>query len=245
MIFMLGACVEPYDPPLKYTHVNYLVVDGFLNASDGLATVKLTRTLPVKSAEGIPAESGAMVRLEDDLGSVFQLSEIQSGIYSGTVAGVSDENMYRIVIRTTDNREYASDFIVLMETPAIDSLHYTVLDDGVEFAVNTHDPTGTSRHYRWKFIETYQYRSSFNSLFKFSTQGTVFRHPSESIHTRWRSLESKGIIVGTTKHLEQSIVSNFPITFIPKGSTKLSVKYSLLVQQQTLTEEAYNYWLNL
>src|SRR5205085_5124378 len=32
---------------------------------------------------------------------------------------------------------------------------------------------------------------------------------------------------------------------IPKGSIKLSIKYSILLEQKALTEEAYNYWLNL
>lgn len=245
MIFMLGACVEPYDPPLKYSDVNYLVVDGFLSSSEGYATVRLTRTLPVKSGEAIPAESGAMVRLEDELGAVFPLSETQSGVYQGNVSGVTPENRYRVVIRTKDNREYTSDLVVVMEAPAIDSLHYSFLDDGVEFAVTTHDPTGAARHYRWDYVETYEYNSNFNSLFKFTPIGVEFRHPSESIYTCWRTNESTGLLVTTTKHLDEAVVSNFPITFIPKGSIKLSVKYSLLVKQQALTEEAYDYWLNL
>ena len=61
----------------------------------------------------------------------------------------------------------------------------------------------------------------------------------------WRTEEVPDIKVTTTKHLQQSIVSHFPVIFIPGGSRKISLKYSPLVKQQALTEEAYNYWLSL
>ena len=245
MIFILGACIEPYDPPVKYADVNRLVADGFLNATEGVATVKLTRTLPLKSSENMPAESGAAVRIEDDKGVFYPLSETGEGVYSGTVLNTNTENLYRLVFRTNDNKEYASDFVEIKHSPAIDSVAYSFLTDGVEFSVNTHDPTGESRHYRWKYVETYEYNSNFNSLFMFSGDEIIFRPHTLSLYTCWKTNLSTGILVSTTKHLQESVVSKFPITFIPKGSLKISAKYSLLVQQQALTDEAYDYWLNL
>ena len=245
VIFYLCACVEPFDPPVNDADVNYLVVDGLLNASEDLATVILSRTLPVKNAEETPAESSATVRLEDENGIFYPLSETEAGFYSGSVPNASSETRYRLVIHTNDNQEYVSDFIVIMETPVIDSISYTGSDDGVEFAVNTHDPSGTSRHFRWKYEETYEYNSNFNSLFTFSGDQVIWRPLDQSIFTCWRTVRSTDILVGSTKHLQQSVVSQFPLTFIPKESEKISVKYSLLVQQQALTQEAYDYWLNL
>jgi len=246
MIFITGACIEPYDPPLDSTDVSYLVVDGFLNATEGTATVRLTRTLPVKSTESVPSEQGAVVRIEDDSGMSYPLAEISSGTYNGNIADPDFESTYRLIIQTNDGHQYASDFIEVLETPAVDSITWSVANDGVEFAVTTHDPSGKSRHFRWQFIETYEYHSTYPSNYMLTDNGTVIsRPPEQKGKICWKSSPSTDIIVASTKHLKTAIVSKSPLTLIPFGSIELTVKYSILVQQQALSDEAYDYWLNL
>lgn len=239
-----GACIEPYDPPLDNSDINLLVVDGFLNASDGVATVSLSRTQPVKDEEEAPRETGAQVFIQDGSQNLFPLFEIQTGVYQGTLPDMHSEEQYSLII-VSKGQEYASDYITIVETPEIDSITWSIKNDGVEFYVNTHDPSNESRFYRWKYSETYEYNSDFNSILKFGEDEIVARPPSESIFTCWKTNQSTGILVGSTKHLEQSIVSRFPITFVPQGDIRIRVCYSLLVEQQALTEDAYEYWLNL
>ena len=244
-IIAVNACVEPYDPPLDNEDISLLVVDGFLNATTDTAQVRLTRTLPVKSPDIIPGEQRALVRIEDDQGLIYTLSESGGGFYRGPVPDARPGTSYRVLIRTSNNREYVSEFSNIIQAPPIDSITYHVDNDGVEFLVNAHDSENISRNYRWTFVETYEYKANFNSLFKFEGQEPVFRPLTESIFTCWRSNQSTDILVGSTKHLEESVVSEFPVLFIPKESIKISVKYSLLLQQQALTDEAYNYWSQL
>lgn len=244
-VFIAGACIEPYDPPVDDRDVNFLVVDGFINATDGTASVKLTRTLPVASKETIPAESGAHVSIEDEQGVTSLLTETETGVYTGWIADISFDTRYRLIIRTRDSNEYASDLISLQETPPIDSISYSAVTDGLEFAVSTHDVTRQSRYFRWKFWETYEYHSSFNSSFMFSGKDVVIRPADQSLFTCWRTIASSSILIGSTEHLSESVISKFPVTVVPEGSVKLSLKYSLLVRQQSLSPEAYNYWLNL
>lgn len=245
VICVVNACIEPYDPRLKDRDVNLLVVDGFLNTSEGMATISLTRTQPVKSADAIPVVSGAAVYIEDGSGNLSPLTETDAGTYSGKVSAPESDARYRLIIRTNDNREYLSHFIAIMETPPIDSISYDVASDGLQFAVNTHDPAKIARHYRWTFTETYEYHSRFNSVYMFTPEEIIFRTPEASIHTCWKTNVSTGIMVASNKHLTESVISQAPLTFIPRASVKISVKYSLLVQQQAITEEEYNYWLTL
>jgi hypothetical protein len=240
-----GACVDLYDPPVSDDDVGYLVVDGVLNAAKGEATVFLTRTIPVKSNDEVPAESGASVWIEDEEGTLYPLTETQGRLYSGDVSNVSSGSKYRLVVHTRDNHEYVSEFTEVVESPGIDSISYSVLEEGVEFSVNTHDPAGSARHFRWKYMETYEYRSNFHSSYMFADKEVIVRPPDRSIYTCWKSEPSTGILVTSTNHLKESIVSRFPVTFISKGSLKLSVKYRLLVEQQALTQEGYDYWLGL
>lgn len=246
VVFIAGACIEPYDPPVDDRDVNFLVVDGFINATDGTASVKLTRTLPVASDETIPAESGAHVSIEDEQGVTTSLTETETGVYAGGMPDIRFDTRYRLIIRTRDSNEYASDLISLQETPPIDSISYSVVTDGLELAVSTHDVTHQSRYFRWKFWETYEYHSRFYSLFMFSATREVLTRPAEqSIFTCWRTIASTSILIGSTEHLSESVISKFPLTVVPEGSVKLSLKYSLLVRQQSLSPEAYNYWLTL
>ncbi|MEO5600285.1 MAG: DUF4249 domain-containing protein [Cyclobacteriaceae bacterium] len=245
-ILITGACVEPYDPPVNDEDVRFLVVDGFINASNGVASVTLTRTQPVASDQPPPAESGAKLSIEDKNGLKYQLSESGNGMYSGIVPNVNFETQYRLLITTNNDRQYTSVFISLQQTPAIDSISYRNTKDGLELSVSAHDITGQSKYYRWKYIETYEYNSDFNSEFMFTSAGVVdYRPPSQFIYTCWKTTRSTNILVGSTERLKESVVSRFPLTVIPDGAKQLSRKYSILIRQQTLSLEGYNYWLNL
>jgi len=246
MIFITIACVEPYEPKVDSTDINLLVVDGFLNASDGVATVTLTRTEPVPSIETNAYEFGALVSIEDDRGLLYPLAETGSGQYSGTVANISFENQYRLLITTRSDSQYSSEFISLMKTPPIDSIGYGLSRDGLQVTVSTHDNTNRSHYYRWTFTETFEYHANFSSLFKFTGIGVVeYRLPRELNFKCWRTDVSTGIVVGTTARLKEAVVNQFPVTVIPVGSLKISRKYSILLRQQTLSAEAYEYWSNL
>lgn len=245
ILLILAACVEPYDPPLDDAQPDYLVVDAFLDITKGQATVKLTRTLPVKSHEPVPSQRAAIVRIEDGDGLFYDLSESSPGLYTGNVISADPYSVYRLSIQTPDGHKYASDFVEVMATPPIDSITYSVKNDGIEFAVTTHDPANTANHFRWKFVETYEYHSNYHSNYMIVGGSAVLRPADLRANVCWTTTESKDIIVSSTEHLQQSVVSKFPVNFIPYGSLKLTVKYSLLLQQQTLTDEAYNYWINL
>lgn len=245
LFFVTSACVESYDPPVDNTDVNFLVVEAFLDASDGSVHVNLTRTLPVTSNETVPVEAGAFVSIEVEGGSTYQLDETAPGVYSGMVFEISFDTQYRLQIQTQDEEVYTSDFIHLKDTPPLGDIDYSMVRDGLQLTVSTNDMSGLSNYYRWKFWETYEYTSNYNSAYMFLGDTIDLRPADRNIHTCWRTLPSTDIFVASTKSLTESVVSNFPLIIIPRGSIKVMRKYSLLVQQQALSAEAYNYWLNL
>jgi hypothetical protein len=190
-------------------------------------------------------ETGASVRIENGEGNLYLLAETEPGIYTGSLPDASSEQTYRLLIHTSGSREYISDFVEIAVTPPIDSVTWSGTPDGLQFAVTTHDPANASQFFRWKFQETYEYNADFNSVFWYDGGEIVYRPLDQSIFTCWRTNRSTDILVTSTRHLDQSVVNKFPITFIPKESIKISVGYSMLLQQQALTEQAYNYWSNL
>jgi hypothetical protein len=244
VLILLLSCVEPYNPHVDNRELNLLVVDAFLNASTDSATVLLTRTLPVESHAIPPSETGALVRIEDDQGGIYQLEEKAQGIYSGRVDGITASRLYRVRI-TTGTGDYASDLVTVAQTPPIDSITYDASPDGVGLYVTTHDPTNQLRYYQWDYDETFEYNSEFFSLFMFQGDEIVPRPLELAQHTCWKTNFSTDILVGTTTRLKESIISKFPVSFIPNGSVKLTVEYSVLVRQHAITAEAYEYWSRL
>jgi hypothetical protein len=188
---------------------------------------------------------GAFVRVEDGEENTYALAETGLGTYTGSVTDAGSDKTYRLLITTSDNRDYASDYISIVDTPPIDSVTWSADPNGVEFAVTTHDPTHRAKHFRWKYEETYEFNAAYNSLYKWENRQVIPRELNESLYTCWRTLESTDIIVGSARLLNEAVISKFPVTVVPLQSRKLSVKYSLLVKQQALTEEAYNYWSSL
>jgi hypothetical protein len=239
-------CVEPYDPPASASNPNFLVVDAFVDVNNGSASVKLTRTVPLASNELPAFENNAIVSLEDESGSIYQLNNTTSGTYNVSSLNLDLTKKYRLNVRTTSNKEYQSDFVEIKVSPEIDSISYFTDEyDQLNINVNTHDATGGSRFYRWHVVETWEYQSNYPSGY-ILRDGIVYeRPPAQGIHTCWRTDATTQIMIGTTQHLEQDIVVNYNLMKIPGGAFKIARKYSLLVQQTVLTPDAYEYWKNL
>jgi len=245
LLIIVGGCVEPYDPPVKNEDVRFLVVDAFLNSRDGSITANLFRTFPLYSTEPPPPELKASVMLEDDQGFSASLTETGNGAYNLNGLSVDLGKKYRLHIRTSDKEEYLSAFVAITTTPAIDSVFWLPGNDGVRVYVNTHDVTGKTRYYKWDNTETYEYTSSYSSALKLVKGEAVPRYENDYIYRCWRTIPSTNIHVGSSVKLQEDAIRNAQLAFLKKGSIKLSYRYSALVRQQAITEEAYNYWLQL
>jgi hypothetical protein len=246
LLIVLAGCLEPYEPPTTKENIRMLVVDAFLNTSQGIMEVNLSYTTPLTSTSPPPKVDFATVELQDDEGRSIPLFWVGGGKYQIQGSLTNPGRTYRLYIRTESNKEYVSDFVAMKRTPPIDDVVYSVNGNDLEINLNTHDPSGNSRYYRWTYVETFRYRSNFPSAYvKPPGAQPRLRLPEEEIHVCWRSDTSRQIILGSTNHLSEDVVSNFNVLTVPGGSLKLSDRYSVLVQQQALSLEVYNYYLNL
>jgi hypothetical protein len=58
----------------------------------------------------------------------------------------------------------------------------------------------------------------------------------------WANDTLRDVLIRSTKEQDQDKVVAFPLRFIPETSYIFRVKYSILVQQFSLSAEAFNYW---
>jgi hypothetical protein len=240
------SCVEPYDIPTDPAIQDILVVDGFMNATERIATITLSHVQHVEDSGAPTPETNARVSIESLTGEVYNLPEVTAGVYIADDLTIDTKEQYTLHVSTMNGKQYISETIRVYDTPAIDSLYVGVSNDGegVNILLNTRD--GKTRYYAWDYVETYEYNAPFYSGYKFDLNHIpINRGPDDLIYRCWRTIASSSITIGSSVRLAEDIIHAFPITTIPKGSRKTSVRYSILLKQRTIGELEYNYLYQL
>ena len=236
------SCKKPYEPPEIKAINNFLVVDGIINtASNSTTTITLSRARRlIDTVFNIP-ELFAQVYIESNRGNRYALQGSADGKYSSAQLNLNALDTYRLDIITTNGSQYQSDFVPVIQTPAIDSLSWKQQDD-VTVYVNTHDPQNNTRYYRWEYEDTWEYHSFYETILGLNNNRIFYRDSITQDHICWSNSASTDILLGSTVKLSEDIISNIQVAVVPKNSVKINYRYSLLVKQYGLTKEAYAYW---
>lgn len=243
MIFVAGfACKEKYAPPEVTNAQQVLVVDGYINANGEATRIILSQSVRIYDSVQFNPIGTATVSVEGSDGSSWVLDYMGNGVYSRVLNPLSSSNTYRLRIRIVNN-EYLSDDVRVKTAPPITDIPWERQPQGLRLFVNTQDDRDSSRYYRWEFKETWQFRTPYQTIFKYdSASKSIMIDPSPLIEQDcWQNDTSRQINIGTSANLAKDVIFRAPLHFIPEDSWKLSVKYSILVRQQVLPREAYEY----
>jgi hypothetical protein len=243
IVILAISCIEPYNVPVSDRTLNVLVVDGFINATAQVATVKLSYTQLLDDPNPAKKEKGADVTIEASTGTVYNLAEKEEGTYEVSEAAFDKSAHYTLHITTANGMAYQSDTIRIQATLPIDSLYFDVDADFENLAIRVDTGDGSSRtgYYAWNYTETYEYHSQYYSGYKFVNHQAIPRTPDENVNTCWQTLEFDGISIESTQRLSHNVIFRYPIIFIPKGSPKISVRYSILLKQRAISAAEYQY----
>ncbi|HZY79318.1 MAG TPA: DUF4249 domain-containing protein [Cyclobacteriaceae bacterium] len=242
----VAACLEPYTPPEVSATGNLLAIEGVVNTTDAVATVKISHPLVINSDDASKMETGAVVSIVTETGKSWQLPEISPGVYVVNGINIQPGISCHLTVTTGSGAQYESAVVEMTQTPAIDSVYFNYDDDGLEVLVDTHDDSGASHYYQWTYTETWEYYSQFTSYLKvvpggIQGQSVIPRKPEEFASRCWRTVPSTQIIIASTQNLSGDVVSGKLLMSIPVGSQKVSNKYSMLVRQRVITEDEYIY----
>ncbi len=239
---IFSGCKVPYDPPIKSSGANYLVVEGYINSNGVPTDIKLSRTRSITWGDTASYinETGAHVEIEDNKNNTYPLYETGGGNYSGTY-NLNTSNKYRLHITTNDHKEYLSEFVDCKVSPPIDNVGWKFDGSSVQVFVNTHDPSNLTKFYRWDYIETWEFHSEYNSVLKYNPDSTISPRIIP-VNVCYQTHKSNNIAVSSSEKLAEDVIHEAPITLIPDHDKRLSVLYSTLVTQYALDSNAYNYW---
>lgn len=243
IFFLLLGCTKPYEPPDINQGNSLLVVEGVINGNPASATIiSLSRLRNLNDTNYNQPEFNAQIAIEEEGGSMFALQEKGNGDYSSNDLTLNTAKRYRLLINTADGKRYASDFTPVLQTPPIDTLTWEQKGD-VTLYVSTHDPLNQTHYYRWDYVETWEYHSFYKSEIKYIPDTVVY--DNNSTHICWQTGHSTDISLGNSTALSSDVIAHARIGTIPHNSQKCSERYSALVKQYALLQEAYQYWLVL
>jgi hypothetical protein len=233
-------CIQSYVSPYKSPATGYLVVEGYITGN-GPTSFLLTRSIPLPGDSAVPVVTGAQLQVEGSDNSISPFTEVGNGYYLLPSITMSPDTRYRLRISNVNNETYLSDYVPYKPTPPIDSVNWIRDGNGVTIYGNTHDPTGNTRYYQWKFSETWEYRSAEESGLIWRNDSLVYRLAKDEIYTCYHFDTTQSIFISSSDKLAQDVIYRQPLVVIPNNSQTLEIEYSMLVSQYALTDSAYNF----
>lgn len=251
LIFSLSACLDEYWPDLdKYE--NLLVVDGVLTNKSNPTTIHLSLSSSISSEQLIPVNNG-VVYLTDENQDIILFSEQEPGVYQVTDSTFQGQvgKSYQLHIELPNGKRYESDVCEMKAPSSIDSV-YGIIENpdpfdnsqsfpGMQFYIENHSEVNDTSYYLFKVIHTYQYKSTFDIDYIWVGEFLAYPNP-DSLRTCWRTAKANEILVSTSGLLDPTAINQFPLHFVSTESKLLSIRYSPLVRQLSISKAAYDFF---
>lgn len=254
-ILLLPGCIEPFNPEIDEKQIS-LVVDGTLTDQEGYHSVRISRSSGYNDPEFTP-ETGCLVEIISERGDRVILNEYNSGLYEQWIeqSFLEINQVYQLHIITGEGTEYYSYPDTLFPCAPLDHIYYeqetreTFERDrpmqGIQFFTDIEIPEHHARNYRWKMEETWEYHAPHLIQFIYTGEIIGLEEESDSLKYCWKTQDIHNIRTLTTSQVVGNNVNRIPLIYVSNQSNRLKVKYSLLVKQYSLSEQAYQYWYQL
>jgi len=256
VLILAASCIDPYVPNLT-NFKSLLVVEGLITDEDRAYEIRLSRTY--NHADSIPElVDDAVVFITDDNGVKNPALNTGNGLYktdSTLFRGIAGRK-YTLHIILPDGTEYASDECSLSPVAGIDSIYYEKGEEvsgdpgkiytGLKILLNTKNIEGPRQYFRWSYEEDWKFNIPYPPQYTytwFNDTMVYFNSAYGQSTDCWKKNDYNGIIINTSLASQNPEITGQEILFIsPALSDRLSLEYSILVTQYSLSEKEYNFW---
>jgi hypothetical protein len=241
-LLLINSCITQFIPKTA-ENKELLVVEGLITDKPGSSSIKLSKSFPLGIRNDANPVTGCTVTVIDDLGTSVSFRETVKGTYMppATFHAVTGRS-YTLHVNTNsdfENNNFESVPMKMTPVPEIDSVYYEKLNlneyngiitqQGCQIYLNTHDETNNCKYYRWEYAETWEIILPYTVTNKIC----------------WVSNNSNLINIKSTSVLAEDRINRYPLNYISNATDRLGVKYSILVNQYSLSEDEYLYWEKL
>ena len=226
-----------------------LVIEASITNENKNQIIYLSKAYKLTDSEEVP-ETNAIVVVKDENQVSYTFTETTPGTYvSNTKFSAQIGVNYQLSITTTNGKVYESKPEKTISNTVIENVNVE-LDGNIEgtqefrLFVNSFDPTGNSKYYRYTYEETYKIEAPFWSpLEAIVNNGFVSIVQKADLNQKvcYQTNTSNTIIQTKTTDLSEDRVQ-FAVRRIPIDDYKISNRYSLLVKQYVQSYEAHTYY---
>ncbi|MDF1574919.1 MAG: DUF4249 domain-containing protein [Bacteroidales bacterium] len=256
IVLLCHSCIESYNPVINETQ-EVMVIEGMISDRPGIYQVAVSVSTPYNNPVYRPVK-GCVVTVQDNEGNTefYAESMQEDGIYEAWLdeSFLSVGKSYAVQVITPSNEVYASDYDTLLACPPIDSLYWVEKvssgedpDEswyGIQFYNDVRGQQGGSRNYRWKAIATWEYHSPFTAQYV-RYRGENIPYIRDTVSTCYMTETITSVYAASTQLLSENNIYQNKLHYVSTQTPRLTERYNLLVEQHSLTDQAYEYWQKL
>jgi len=251
LTYTVNSCVDPYYPEID-KYVNNLAIDGLISNGPGPYFIRIQLSTTIYYPEFQPL-SNANVYVTDDLGNVEEFLETEDGVYKNKSPEFKGEfgRSYQLTVSISENQNYQSGWEKIQEPVGIDSVYAKIEEHidpdkpyglvGYQFYINTEKSQLDSTFLIWRLQSTYQFNSDFKCRYTYNGKIEPFPN-ADSLMTCWKTETVPIVLIGSTQNSKNNQLIQYPLHFVSTEGRELSIRYSVLVNQNVVSKEVYNYW---
>ena len=256
LTFILFSCIEEYHiPNSKNTNsTSELVIQGRIQAGDK-TIVYISRAQPLGTDVFPDTITNAKIFVVGENGYESSLAEydIENNYYAIDTRELPVNTSCSLKVYL-EGETYQSEYMNVLESPAIDSLSYQEHDDemfrGISIHVSTHNKDHASRYYLWTYEEDWEFHAPvditgigggvlvYNTNFYKFSETNIYNHYLYC----WKHTESANIHIYDSTPLNENLLKNVELFKIPVDDIRTSYIYSVLVKQCCLDRKAFEYY---
>ena len=253
----LSGCIERYYPEEEDLKTGTLVVVAHLDNGSGIQTITLSRSVDLRNTSFNPV-SGCFVQVTRSDGVEREFQEEEPGNYSAILDPpyLRTGDTYKLNIITPDGKQYESEYEIMHPAPGIKSISFEVEElaqadplsneKGIRFYIDFEIEKDSGRFMQWKLVETYEIQNPNYPTREYGTDRRWRDVPdTEKILNCWITGNINTIYTLDLGGVEGEVYRHMPLHFVSASSRRLYIRYSLLVRQLSLSEDAFWYWNEL
>ncbi len=266
-VLLLFGCKEEF--PLEFkTNENILVVEGGITNKPGPYSIRLSTTLPINQPIRVPFDK-CVVTISDDQGHSEILTETSPGVYLTSKEGIQGTIgfEYSLSVVTPNGKVYQTAFEEMKPVLEIDSVYAELTNHedldypfglpGLQFYVDSKPAVDKETFVMWNMVETYKYEADYQlyALYYYGNLFYVNRHKDtiaeitglnyDTLYTCWKTNPVRSVFTGQIANLSDLKIKHQPLHFVGTETKKLSIKYSLFVEQCSISRQAHNFWQSI
>ena len=240
-----AGCIEEYDHPGLESLENLLVVEGFITG--GETTISISRSVSLDSEYSSAPANPAVVSVETESGLSLSPYHSSGGTYYITTGELDPNTRYRLKIEL-DGETYASEFLVPLSTPPIDTMVRYKRSTGrpVEYRISTLGEENDSPYYLWAYQEIWEIKAHLRAnAYQINPPDSPIV-PVDSYtpyYYCWKYNRSNSLLLGSTVKLNENRIADFTLFEIDPTTDRLdSELYWIRIRQNSLRPEAHTYF---